>query len=118
MKRAASFLIMVALIAGMVGCEPTPTPQYDLTITSTAGGEVTIPGEGTFAYEEGTVVNLTAEAEEGYQFVNWTGDVGTIANVNDATSIINMNGDYSITASFEEIPSHMGAWLDEVSSTV
>jgi len=80
---------------------PISLVQYDLTITSTAGGSVTTPGEGTFTYHEGTAVNLVAEAEEGYQFVNWTGDVGTIAGVNDATTTITMNGDYSITANFE-----------------
>jgi hypothetical protein len=73
---------------------------YDLTIASTAGGSVTTPVEGTFTYDEGTMVDLTAEAEEGYQFINWTGDVGTIADVNNATTAITMNGDYSITANF------------------
>jgi uncharacterized repeat protein (TIGR02543 family) len=73
---------------------------YDLTIASTAGGSVTTPGEGTFTYNEGTVVNLVAEAEEGYQFVNWSGDVGTIAAVNNATTTITMGGNYSITANF------------------
>jgi hypothetical protein len=81
------------------------TPQFDLTISSTAGGMVTAPGEGTFTYDQGTGVNLVAEAEEGYRFVNWTGDVGTIAYANDATTTITMNGDYSITANFEEKPS-------------
>jgi len=47
------------------------------------------------------VVNLVAEAEEGYQFGNWTGDVGTIADVNAAATNITMNDDYSITANFE-----------------
>jgi ribosomal protein L27 len=78
--------------------------QYDLTTSSTAGGSVIIPGEGTFTYDEGAVVNLAAEAEEGYHFVNWTGDVITIADVNDATTTITMNGNYSITANLEVIP--------------
>jgi len=75
-------------------------PQYSLIITSTEGGEVTEPGEGVFSYDEGTVVGLVAEAEESYQFVNWTGDVGTIADVNAAATTITMNGGYSITANF------------------
>jgi len=74
--------------------------QYDLTISSTDGGSVTVPGEGTFAFDEGTVVNLAAKADTGYRFVNWTGDVGTVANVNAATTTITMNGDYTITANF------------------
>ena len=78
---------------------------YDLTISSTGGGSVIGPGEDTFTYDEGTVVDLVAEAEEGYRFVEWTGDVSTIANAYVATTTITMNGDYSITANFEEIPS-------------
>jgi len=78
--------------------------EYDLTISSTAGGSVIVPREGTFTYVEGTEVNLVAEADEGYRFINWTGDVDTIADVEDATTTITMNGDYSITAHFEEVP--------------
>jgi hypothetical protein len=74
--------------------------QYDLIISSTDGGSVTTPGEGTFAYVEGTVLDLVAEADEGYLFYEWTGDVGTITSVNAATTTITMNGDYSITAKF------------------
>ena len=77
---------------------------YDLTIASTAGGSVTDPGEGTFTYEKGTVVDLVATTDAGYQFDNWTGNVGTIADVNAAATTITMNGDYSITANFEETP--------------
>ena len=76
---------------------------YDLNTFSTEGGSVTTPGEGTFAYDEGTVVDLVAEADEGYHFANWTGDVDTIVNINAATTTITMRGDYSITANFEEI---------------
>jgi hypothetical protein len=89
----------VALIAGMVGCGGGGG-EYDLTIASTAGGSVSTPGEGTFTYDEGTVVNLVATPDAGYHFVNWTGNVGTIANVNAAATTITMHGDYSITANF------------------
>jgi hypothetical protein len=74
--------------------------QYDLTISSTGGGSVTTPGEGTFDYDKGTVVNLVATPDAGYQFVEWTGDVDTIGNVNAAITIITTNGNYSITANF------------------
>jgi uncharacterized repeat protein (TIGR02543 family) len=53
-----------------------------------------------FAYDCGNVVDLVATPDAGYRFVNWTGDVGTIANVNAASTNITMNGDYSITANF------------------
>ena len=75
-------------------------PEYDLTISSTAGGSVANPGQGTFAYDEGTVVNLMAEAEQGYRFVNWTGDVDQIADVDAAATTITIDDDCAITASF------------------
>ncbi len=49
-----------------------PPVQSELTISSTAGGSVTTPGEGVFTYDAGTQVQLLAEAEAGYGFVNWT----------------------------------------------
>jgi len=102
MKRLSIFLIMVALIAGMVGCEPTcscsPPLQYDLIIDSTTGGSVSTPGVGGFTYDAGTVVSLVAEAEECYEFVNWTGD--TVADPNSATTTITMDGAKTVTANF------------------
>jgi hypothetical protein len=107
MVRVSIFLITVALMAGMVGCVIYPlSPSYypslwcDLTVSSTTGGSVTTPGEGTFSYYTYTVVGLVATPDAGYRFVNWTGDVGTIANVNAAVTTIIMNGCYSITANF------------------
>jgi len=75
---------------------------YSITISSTEGGSVTIPGEGTFAYNEGTVIDLAVEADEGYQFINWTGDVDTIDDVDGPATTMTVNDDYSITANFEE----------------
>jgi uncharacterized repeat protein (TIGR02543 family) len=84
--------------------EAIPTSQYSLTISSTAGGSVTTPGEGTFVGDAGLLVNLVATPATGYQFVNWTGNVGTIANVNAASTTIILNGSYSIRANFATIP--------------
>ena len=110
LARLSIFFILVVLIAGMVSCEPScssTTPlQYHLTIYSTTGGSVTTPGEGVSTHDEGTVVNLVATPGAGYRFVNWTGDVGTISDANAATTTITMNGDYSISANFEEIPQY------------
>ena len=91
--------IMVALVAGMAGCASSAT-EYDLTISSTEGGVVTTPGEGTFVYDDGDVVDLAATPDASYVFVNWTGDVDTIEDVNDATTSITMDDNYSVTANF------------------
>ena len=112
MKRFISLLIVAALIAVMAGCSVIGISgggdygeSYTLTVISTAGGSVTTPGEGIFTCTEGAVVNLMAEPEPGYQFVNWTGNVGTIANANAALTTITTNDIYSIRANFSEDPS-------------
>ena len=105
-KKIGVVLLAVALVAGMVGCFAPFRMQYQLSISSTKGGEVTTPGEGIFTYWGGTVVNLVAEANEGYGFVDWTINACecNIADINAATTTITMNSNYSIRANFEEIP--------------
>ncbi len=112
LTRVGLSLVAAALIAGMIGCtfdldhddpDPVAPARYDLTLVSTAGGSVTSPGEDTFTYDAGTSVNLVATPADGYRFINWTGNVGTVANRNAASTTITMNGNYSLTANFEEI---------------
>jgi hypothetical protein len=62
---------------------------------------VTAPREATFAYDEGTVVELEAQPEESCCFLVWIGDVYDVADVTDASTTITMNDDYSITATFK-----------------
>ena len=102
MKTVGTFLITIALIVGLVSCVyPPPFPeQYNLTISSTEGGSVTTPGEGTFTYWDMDVVEVVAEADGGYRFVEWTGDVRAVDDVNAANTTITMSDEYSITASF------------------
>jgi hypothetical protein len=93
-------LITMALIAGMIGCGPVA--RYNLTVSSTEGGKVVSPGEGTFGCLESRAVILIADSDNGYHFINWTGDVSTIADVNSTATTITMFGDYSIMANFEK----------------
>jgi hypothetical protein len=100
-----SLVVVLALGIAVIGCKTEYVPEitkYNLTISSTEGGSVTTPGQGTgsFTYDEAEVVNLVAEPNEGYRFDNWTGDVSTVANVNAASTTITVNGNYSITANF------------------
>jgi hypothetical protein len=69
-------------------------------IIPTEDGEVAEPGEGNFIYNEGTVVSLAAEANEGCYFVNWGGNVTAIADVGASTTTITMNDSYFIYAVF------------------
>ena len=80
--------------------EETSSAQYYLSINTTEGGLVTEPGEGVFPYDQGMTVDLIAAPDAGYRFVEWAGDVNTIADVNAPSTNITMNGNYSITANF------------------
>jgi hypothetical protein len=110
-----SLVVMLALSVGFVGCGRAEAPEiaeYNLTISSTEGGSVTGPGEGTFTYYEVTVINLVAEPDDGYQFANWTGDVTTIGNVNAAMTIITTDDSYEIRANFALESLEIRDWYD------
>ena len=97
LARVSIFLILAALIVGMAGC----TGQYSLSISGTIGGAVTNPGEGLFRYDKGTVVNLVAEPDAGYQFANWAGNVDTMDDAYAASTTITINNYYNIIAKFD-----------------
>jgi hypothetical protein len=81
---------------------PQPPVQYELTISSTSGGSVTIPGEGDFPYHAGAQVQLLAEPEAGYGFVNWTANsTVTFADASAAETTLTMpSRDVTVTAHF------------------
>lgn len=97
-----------------------PPEKYYLKITSTLGGSVATPGRSTFAnvlsagsymfFNAGagtTVVDLEAVPKTAeWEFVNWTGDVSTVANTTSARTTITIvpNRDYEIIANFRVKP--------------
>ena len=78
--------------------------QHALTVSSTAGGSVTAPGEaGPYPYSYGESASIVAQADPNYQFVNWTGSAvtaGKVADPNAASTTVTMHGDYTIQANF------------------
>jgi len=102
MRRIGILFVAVALALGVAGCVPA---EHNLTVSNTEGGKVVTPGEGTFTCYGGRGVILMAVSDTGCHFVNWTGDVCTIADVNAAATTIHMDCDYSIVANFE-----VGRW--------
>ena len=98
--RITLLLIALALVSGIAACNGSGT--YQLSVSSTSGGSVTGPGEGVFTYDPGTLIELVATPDDGYSFQAWAGDVEDIADPNSTSTNITMNGDYSITANFEE----------------
>jgi lysophospholipase L1-like esterase len=78
-------------------------PQKTLTCSSTGGGSVTQPGEGTFHYDPGTTINLAASADLTHHFANWTGsavDAGKVADQNSARTTLTMDSNYTVVANF------------------
>jgi len=75
-----------------------------LTISSTEGGSVTTPGEGTFEYDYGADVSVVATPDEHFHFVGWTGsavDAGKVAVPGSASTTVTVEGDYTLIANFE-----------------
>ena len=93
-KRAGIFLMIVVLVVGMAGCNSVFTPQYTIKISSTIGGTVTTPGEGLFSYPAGTVVNLVAEADRGYEFGAWVTNADITGGIYNSTTTITLNRNY------------------------
>jgi hypothetical protein len=102
-RSILTLAIVLTLSTGIIGCgfEAIPEGQYTLTVSSSRCGYVNSPGEGVFVYDKGTVVDLVANTVGDNPFVEWTGDVGTVADVGAASTSITMNDDYAVTAVFE-----------------
>jgi parallel beta-helix repeat protein len=78
-------------------------PRRTLTVSSTSGGSVTDPGEDAFEYDHQQIVPIVAEAQVGYEFVEWTGTAVDAGDVDDpcaASTTVTMNGDYTLVANF------------------
>ncbi len=74
------------------------TVQYTLTIAKMGNGSVT-PSEGDHTYDDGTSVDLSATADEGWYFVKWDGQV---ENATSASTSVTIDSDKTVTAVFEE----------------
>jgi hypothetical protein len=70
---------------------------YTLTVSSSEGGRVMKPGEGTYEYRAGEVVDLVATKDEGYAFSQWTGDV---SDRYSHITTITMDEDKTVKANF------------------
>lgn len=73
---------------------------YVLYITSSAGGNVTDPGEGYFYYGADAVVSLNASPDSEYEFYRWVWDTSTIEDIYSSNTTITMSDSYAIAAVF------------------
>lgn len=101
-------MISIVLIIGMsvtlTGCVDI---RYTLDLEVEGEGNVlvewndekeNITNSDSLEIEEETKVNLTAEAEEGWYFVGWSGD----GNLRGEETIIEIDQNKEVTAEFEE----------------
>jgi hypothetical protein len=72
---------------------------HTITVAVSGSGSTT-PEIGGHAYNEGSVVGLTASADKGWKFDGWTGDV---ANQASATTTVIADTDKQVTAEFSRI---------------
>jgi len=72
--------------------------DYELTVNIEGSGTVDLDPAGP--YPVGTTVTLTAVPDEGWEFVEWTGDITGSDNPADLL----MDDDKEVTATFEELP--------------
>jgi len=104
-KKLAGIIIActIAVIVVLVLVIPTLLKTYTLSVSvSPSGAGSVCPSGGE--YKPCVHITLTATPTSGYIFVNWTGDVGAISDVNAPTTNITMNLDYTITANFAVRP--------------
>jgi surface protein len=93
-------LFILTLLSGLLlaSCSPTDsTTQFQVVLSSSPAdaGDVT-PETGQ--YDEGTTLEISARANEGWRFIEWTGDhTGT-----NSTTTITVDADKNISAIYEK----------------
>jgi uncharacterized protein (TIGR02145 family)/uncharacterized repeat protein (TIGR02543 family) len=78
--------------------EPT---TYNLQLEADPEDAGSVSGAGE--YQEGDVVNITATPNEGWEFVEWTGDIEYLDDADAAEAVVTMPADdVTLTANFQE----------------
>ncbi|MFP4015728.1 MAG: InlB B-repeat-containing protein [Halanaerobiaceae bacterium] len=101
LKLLISLIVITSLVFVMTGCETIDTAKFNLSVNVEGeGGTVTEPGVGDYSMDYGTSVSLVVQADEGYEFSDWTGtDADDIVAEGDDYKIY-INGPKDITANF------------------
>jgi hypothetical protein len=79
----------------------TFTTSYQLTTAANPASDGTVSPASDKYYPSGTVVNLLATPNSGFQFSSWSGNV---ASANSASTTVTMSAPQSVTANFSAIP--------------
>lgn len=74
---------------------------YTLNLNESPAGSGSVNGAG--AYDASASVSITATSNDGYVFVDWTGDTGYIADPYSASTTVSMPANHiTLTANFEQ----------------
>jgi len=96
-----AILMVTVLLSGCIG-SGNRNKTFTLTVNVDPEGAAAVSGVAD-KYDEKAVAQFTLEAAEGYEFVEWTGEVKPVYNDEDEVWEIVMDGDKTLTAVFKEI---------------
>ncbi len=105
MKKTVFVLLILALVVFLLVACPRKkdgTTAVTLTMLEPLGNGSVTPVVGNHDYLEGSVVNLTAEPAEGWEFEKWEVD-GEFYSDEEVTTLT-MDSDKSVQALFAELP--------------
>jgi hypothetical protein len=94
-----AILMVTVLLAGCFG-SGTGTKTFTLTVNVVPEGAAEVKDLAK-KYDKDSIAEFTLEAAEGYEFVEWTGEVKPVEK--DGKWIIEMDGDKTLTAVFKGI---------------
>jgi hypothetical protein len=103
--RTLAFAIALAPLVWLAATTQAEEPvyhvegQYTVVISSTEGGSVVDPGEGTFSYFYVQWIRLEARPAPGFEFTAWTGTLYSTAN----PTTIRIDQDHQICATFTAV---------------
>ena len=104
-NRTLYTVLIVAL-----SLQPVWSQAAEVQVSSTGGGQVLVPGEGTFSYPDGSTVNLAAIImDPNYLFSGWSGSLvsaGLVEEPNNPITIFRAGTDGTIQALFTRIGSN------------
>ena len=105
--KAKILLLSALAITALTGCNKTPdTPtQYEIAVTAPANGTITVTADGKAVEkaEAGTTVTITADANDGYDFIKWTVTGATPESETASTTTFKMpKGKVTVAAEFAE----------------
>ncbi len=111
MKRKALLAILsLVMILLLVACpdkkiidDEEPCTEYTVEVLKPEGEGTVTPGPDTYTHQEGEILELEAEPEEGWEFVKWIVTVdGEKQEYKDPVLELTVVGDMTIKAVFEE----------------